>query len=264
MRHAQGIAAAALAAAAIAVVLIVRAGGRPDGTVTSAVGTIEQEIALGVQAAPRLADQFGGLARDAALQDSIDRIGRLLMNGRAMASTPHSFDFYVLSDTSALHAVTLLGGQVFFTRGLVAAFEDPGTLAAIVAHELGHGVARHAAKLIARTEVRRGLTGAAALASYDPADLESRSRTAIRRTIDALMNIRYDEAEESEADSIGVELLRDSGYDPNALVMFVRRMREMDTRSARRYADSHAITDHRLERLGALIGPAQQVPVAVR
>ncbi|HRF97547.1 MAG TPA: hypothetical protein PLZ51_20205, partial [Aggregatilineales bacterium] len=49
--------------------------------------TTQQEIALGIQSAPRMIQDYGGLYRDQEVQDAIDVIGLRLVNNSVAANT---------------------------------------------------------------------------------------------------------------------------------------------------------------------------------
>ena len=48
-------------------------------------------------------------------------------------------------NSPAINAFALPNGQLYITRGLVALANDKAELASVLAHEMGHVIARHAA-----------------------------------------------------------------------------------------------------------------------
>jgi predicted Zn-dependent protease len=91
--------------------------------------TVEEEIALGLQSAPQMAAEFGGLDPDEQLQAQIDEIGQRLVEASEASQTEYPFDFHVLADTQTVNAFALPGGQIFVTRALLNVMETEGEVA---------------------------------------------------------------------------------------------------------------------------------------
>ncbi len=77
----------------------------------------------------------------------------------------------------------------------------------MLAHEIGHVVARHGAEHLAGTRT-------AVLARYDPNDPASRRNPAVAALVGQLTHLRFSQRDEHEADRIGVRLMSEAGYDP--------------------------------------------------
>jgi len=60
--------------------------------------TTEEEIAIGLQSAPKMAQQHGGLYPDQEAQDLVDRVGNKLVNNSIARETPYKYDFHLLRD----------------------------------------------------------------------------------------------------------------------------------------------------------------------
>ncbi|MGI9042264.1 MAG: M48 family metalloprotease, partial [Gemmatimonadales bacterium] len=184
------------------------------------VGSItpEQEVALGVQAAPEMAQQFGGLDPDPELQARVDQVGGRLASRSAAAQSPYRFEFHLLDDPETVNAFALPGGQIFITEGLLRQLGTEGQLAGVLGHEIAHVVARHGAEHIAKQQLTQGLTGAAVLATYDPTDPSSRGSAAVAAMIGQLVTMRFGREDELESDQLGVRFTAEAGYDPRALI----------------------------------------------
>ena len=128
----------------------------------------QQEIALGLQAAPEMAQQYGGLHPDQQATAAVERIGQQIVRNTKAGQTPYRFQFHLLADENTINAFALPGGQVFITAGLLKNLTSEGQVAGVLAHEIGHVVARHSAEQIAKSRLTNGLTGAAAIGLYDP------------------------------------------------------------------------------------------------
>ena len=194
--------------------------------------TPEQEIALGLQAAPEMAAQFGGAHPDPQAQAFIDEVcGRLIQRSDAgQADWP--YECTLLVDDETVNAFALPGGQVFLTVGLYNLLQSEGQLAGVLGHEIGHAVARHSAQQIARQQLTQGLTGAVIIASYDPENPNSVATGQMAAVIGQLLGMRYSREHELQADRLGVRFLAQAGYDPRALIGVMNILAEANSGSA--------------------------------
>ncbi len=197
---------------------------------TQHVGDIthEQEVALGLQAAPEMAQQFGGLSQDAqATQMVKDVCSRLLSRSQARAATEYyRFDCHLLADPNTINAFALPGGQVFITEALMSRLQTTGQLAGVLGHEIGHVVGRHGAEHIAKAQLTQGLTGAAVLATYDPNNPSSQRNAAVVAMIGQLVNMKFGRDDELESDKLGVTFTGEAGYDPRSMVEVMKILEE--------------------------------------
>jgi predicted Zn-dependent protease len=182
--------------------------------------TVEQEIALGLQAEPQLITEFGGLDRDDRAQEIVDQVGANLVQSSVAVESPYAetFEFHLLEDDETVNAFALPGGPIFVSDALYDRFTTEGQLAGVLAHEIGHVIARHGAERIARMELSNGLTGAVILATYDPENPRSATPGQIAQVTSALVNMKYSREDELQSDRLGVRIMADAGYDPHSLI----------------------------------------------
>ncbi|WP_460892723.1 M48 family metalloprotease [Rufibacter soli] len=178
----------------------------------------EQEIALGLQAAPEMAQQYGGLHADQQAAAKVKEIGQRIVQSTKARETPYQFDFHLLADENTINAFALPGGQIFITAGLLRRLKTEGQVAGVLGHEIGHVVARHSAEQIAKAKLTQGLSGAAAVATYDPQNPSSASAAAAAAMIGKLMNLKYGRDDELESDRLAVTFTAEAGYDPRAML----------------------------------------------
>jgi beta-barrel assembly-enhancing protease len=217
--------------------------------------TPEQEIALGLQAAPEMEQQYGGLSSDSQSQALVNKVGQQIVSNTKAKETPYKFEFHLLDADNVINAFALPGGQVFITSGLLKRLQTEGQLAGVLGHEIGHVVARHGAEHIAKTQLTQGLTGAAVIATYDPNNPSSRYSAAVAALIGQLVSLRFSREDELEADKLGVRFTSESGYDPHAMIG-VMEILDTSTKGQGRqpeFFSTHPNPDHRIERIQAAI-----------
>lgn len=212
--------------------------------------SVDQEIALGLQSAPQLAQQHGGLHPDYAAQARVDEIGERLVTRGFGNKSPYKFEFHLLRDSKVVNAFALPGGQVFITDALYERLETEGQLAGVLGHEIGHVIERHGAQRIAKSQLTQGLTGAAVLATYDPRSPASRGSAAIAMVIGQLVNMKYGRNDELESDFWGVKLTADAGYDPRAVIRVMEILRDASGgKGAPEFMSTHPNPKNRIQRI---------------
>jgi len=180
------------------------------------VGLSEQEeIAMGLHAAPQMAQQHGGLHPDQELQAFLDQVGNRLVSRSAASQTPYQYDFHLLRDPDTVNAFALPGGQVFITMGLYKHFKKEDELAGVLGHEIAHVVARHSAQQIAKSKLWSGITSAAVTASgaggYG-------GNAQLAGLVNKVVNTKYGRDDEHESDILGLKFMHDAGYDMEAMI----------------------------------------------
>lgn len=208
-------------------------GSRQDNPITGETQyiniTTDQEIALGLQAAPQMEQEFGGEDASVADQALVDQIGNQIVQSSPAGNSPYQFDFHLLADPETINAFALPGGQVFITRALYDKLQTEGELAGVLGHEIGHVVARHSAEQIAKTQLTEGLTGAAVIATYDPNNPASANSAQVAALIGQLVTLKFSRSDELEADRLGVCLMNDTGYDPNEMIEVMKILEASQT-----------------------------------
>lgn len=187
----------------------------------------KQEIALGLQAAPEMAKNFGGQSANAEGQATVERIGKTIVAGSDANKSEYVFEFHLLGDSDVINAFALPGGQIFMTDALFDKLKTEGEIAGVLAHEIGHVVGRHGAEHLAKQKLTAGLTGAAVIAAADPENPgRSRAGMAVAAAVGSLMTMKYGRSDELESDRLGVQFMAQSGYDPNAMIQVMNVLAE--------------------------------------
>jgi beta-barrel assembly-enhancing protease len=212
--------------------------------------SIEDEIALGLQAAPHMADQYGGLHADQQARALVDEVGQRIVSQTAAGSTDYQFEFHLLAEPEVVNAFALPGGQIFITAGLLALLDSEAQLAGVLAHEIGHVVGRHSAEQMAKARLTEGLTGAAVLAAYDPENPNSVGTAQMAQLIGGLVNMRFGREDEIESDRLGVRFMAEAGYDPRAMIRVMEILAEAGGPNRQpEFFSTHPNPDRRIENI---------------
>lgn len=222
--------------------------------------TVEQEIALGLQSAPQMLNQYGGEYPDPQAQALVDRIGQKLV-ATLPGDQPYRFEFHLLRDPQTINAFALPGGQVFITYALFSKLKTEDQLAGVLGHEIGHVVERHSAQHIAQQQLTQGLTGAAVIASYDPDNpTGSVGKAAMAALIGNLVNMKYGRGDELESDKNGIYYMAKAGYNPEEMVGVMEVLEAAAGGVSRRpeFFSTHPNPENRIARIRATIVEMRQ------
>ena len=213
-----------------------------------------EEIALGRESAPHMAREFGGLDPDPERQALVRQIGRRLAGQTVARDSAYPFGFHLLADRNTVNAFALPGGQIFITRALFDRLQTHDQIAGVLGHEVGHVIGRHSAQRLAKEQLTQGLTGAVAVGagSYEALQLA--------RVVGSFVNMKYGRSDETNADRLGLCLMREAGYDPRALVAVMHVLESASGGSSRpEFASTHPHPEHRIEAINANLAAVEQV-----
>src|SRR5688572_30656312 len=181
-----------------------------------------QEIAMGKEADPQIIAQFG-LYEDSALQRF------LAEKGKQMAAISHrpNLDYqFRIVNSEVINAFAVPGGYVYFTRGIMAHFNNEAEMAGVLGHELGHVTARHSVAqqrnaILGQIGIIAGVVIAPDLAQF----AESASQGL------SLLLLKFGRDAERESDRLGVEYSTKIGYDAQQMANFFNTLKRQSQAS---------------------------------
>ncbi len=224
--------------------------------------TVEQEIAIGLQSAPSMAQQHGGLHPDQRAQSMVKQIGQKLVASTVAQQSPYKYDFHLLRDQRTVNAFALPGGQIFITAALFNRLETEDQLAGVLGHEIGHVIARHSAARMSKMELYQGLTGAAVMATYDPYNPASQRSAEVAQYISNLITMKFGRDQELQSDDLGVRLMLEAGYDPEELIGVMKILKEASGGQSRpEFASTHPDPENRIGKIREAIKKYRDQPV---
>lgn len=211
----------------------------------------QQEVVLGLQSAPQMAREFGGLSRDAQATQLVKEVGKKLISNLPAEATPYPFEYHLLADPKTVNAFALPGGQIFITEALFSRLETEGQLAGVLGHETGHVLARHSAAQMAKSQLTQGLVQAVGVASSDSA-AGAQNAAQIAQMVGGFINLKYGRDDELEADRLGLRFMRASGYDPRSLIRVMEILKEASGGSGQpEFMSTHPDPGNRIEHIRA-------------
>ncbi len=166
--------------------------------------------------------------RDPLTLIAIQRVAARLISAAKQspyADLARSFDWEiaVVDDDENRNAVALPGGKIVIYTGLFPIARHEAGLAAVLAHEMVHALARHSAEQL----------------TYD----------ALRTATNKEAMLPFSRQHELEADYIGLLLTAEAGYDPRESVRMWQRMKQSDDEPSPEYLSTHPSYDTRIAEL---------------
>jgi predicted Zn-dependent protease len=185
--------------------------------------TIEQGAATAYATELKTARDKGVLDTDKAQLARVTTIAK-----RLVAQTPTfrpdaanwNWEFHV-QKTDELNAYCMPGGRIMVYSGLIEKLNTTDAeLATVIGHEIAHALREHTRERVSRAYAQQlVLSGAAAVAGVGEGAASIANMVA-----DVTFQLPFSREQESEADTIGLELMARAGYDPRAAVSLWNKM----------------------------------------
>lgn len=204
--------------------------------------SLEKQIEMG-RAYSRQVESSSKLISDPMITEYVNRVGQnLVRNSDALVP----FTIKVL-DTDDVNAFALPGGFFYVDSGLILAADNEAELAGVMAHEIAHVAACHAAREISRGQ----LMNLASIPLIFVGGGIGYAAQSLAGLAVPLGFMKFSRGFESEADFLGVEYLYKAGYDPQALTAFFEKVKAMEKQKPGTLAkafDTHPQTPDRIEK----------------
>lgn len=223
--------------------------------------TLEDEKRVGHETYKEL-ESKNALLKTKKVNDYINALGNKIL---AQMDTKQPFDYkFNIIRSSSINAFATPGGYIYLHRGLINLAENEAQLASVIAHELAHANMRHIADAITKSKKINLATLAGILAGALIGG--SPELTAGLMTMSVAggthMALKYSREHEEEADRMGMYYLVRAGYDPQAMVDFLRVMKKQELYSGLvpSYFLTHPGTEDRIRYLDSLLQTVYRSP----
>ena len=214
--------------------------------------TEDQEIAIGLQSAPHMAQQHGGLFPDEKIQAFVDQVGQNLVDNSIAKKTGYKYDFHLLADAKTINAFALPGGQIFITYALFSKLENTDQLAGVLGHEIGHVVGRHSADRMSKQGLTQGILSGVAV-GFDPNTAQGAA------VIANVINMKYGREDELESDDLGVLFMIDAGYNAEEMIGVMQILKTATgPNKVPEFQSTHPDPENRIEKIKEAIEKYKQ------
>ena len=211
----------------------------------------DREVQMGEAISKQVEKEYK-LLDDPLIQKRVEDIGKKI----AGVSDRKEIDYHFkVLDDEEVNAVSLPGGFVYVNKGLIDKIDNDDELAGVLAHEVGHIVARHSIK---KLQALQGYSILRILVAQAPA------AGAVGNAADAAfleLLLGYAREDELLADQLGTRYAKLAGYDPHGMIKFLEKLQEINRRKPlmpRSYFKTHPYVPDRIrvvkQELGESIG----------
>ncbi|MBW2274331.1 MAG: M48 family metallopeptidase [Deltaproteobacteria bacterium] len=226
--------------------LVLFSGADMDAMGFATFDQMKSELPQSENAATNAYVRCVAAALTAALEDPATRTG---------------WEVVVFQDDNA-NAFALPGKKIGVHTGLLEVAENQHQLAAVVGHEIGHVLAQHSNERVSQQfATQTGMSLAQAVAG---------SGSATQQTLLGLMGVGaqygvllpYSRAHESEADSMGLDLMARAGFHPNESVELWLNMSEAGGAQPPELLSTHPSHESRIQNLEQRLPEAEKLRAA--
>ncbi len=206
-------------------------GGRGMGNWYST----DSEIKMGKQYADEI-EKSTHFITDPVITEYVNRVGQNIVKN---SDCKVPFTIKVI-DSDEINAMALPGGFFYVNSGLILNADEEAELAGVMAHEIAHVCAHHAAREMTRMNYAQlGTIPLIMLTGYSWTGYGIYEAVQLAVPMTFLMFSREFEA---QADYLGVQYMYRAGYDPQAFITFFEKVQALEKRKPGLV--SKAFSDH--------------------
>jgi predicted Zn-dependent protease len=194
----------------------------------------------------------GNLDRNAAQTSRVVAISKRLIPEATVfrADAPKwPWEVHVVT-TPELNAFCMPGGKIIFFSGIIEKLElTDGEIAAIMGHEISHALREHGRERVSQAAV----TEAVLTAAVGIGLVEAKYAGLLAKGAPFLL-LPFSRGEETEADTLGLELMARAGYDPHEALSLWRKMaRASGGKQPPELLSTHPSNERRIKHIETLI-----------
>lgn len=160
---------------------------------------------------------------------------------------------FVIVDDDTINAFAASGGFIIVNKGLIKAAKNEDELAAVLAHEVAHTVRGHALGSIKKARMagvyKEMLDSTVQLDEAQLGSLTKAFEGAMDDMIDSMVVKGYSRDTEFEADRVGLKIMVDAGYDPNAFISLLQTLEKQQGNSKGGFSSTHPSPKDRIAKL---------------
>jgi hypothetical protein len=164
--------------------------------------------------------------KNKALHDKLNTMARELGKVSSRPKIDYTVKIIEEDDTNAF---TLPAGRIYFTRGLINLAGSDDEIAAVVAHEVAHTARMHVVRAQSKLKPLQ-LAGLAAMLAGVALGENAQPVAQMAPYILTGIANTYSVSYEKEADAAAILMLKQTKYNPSAMVSFMEKLRDEERR----------------------------------
>ncbi len=201
--------------------------------------SVEKEVRMGKSIAGAVEKEYK-LVNDPLVQKRVEDIGKLIV--QVCDRQEIDYHFKVIQEEE-VNAFALPGGFIYVNSGLIDKVDNDDELACVLAHEVGHIVARHSVK---KLQAMMGYNFLRILMAQAPESgkLVTGADIAFTEIISG-----YSREDELLADQLAARYAKRAGFNPEGMISFLEKLQEISRREPLRpksYIRTHPYVPDRI------------------
>lgn len=230
-----------LLALVLVTLLVAPAEARYNAKPRWSLFSVDQEVQAGKEYSVQVEKEMP-LVKDSDINNYVSRLGQRLAAKAPGTKYPYSFK---VVNQKEINAFALPGGPIFVNLGTIQAADNESQLAGVMAHEISHVVMRHSVNQASKQ----------AAAQIPLAILGGRMGGGMAGQLAQLgigfgvgsLFMKYSRDAEREADLVGADILFDTGYNPQGMVTFFKKLEAESGSRGSDFFQSHPNPGNRAE-----------------
>lgn len=219
--------------------------------------TPSQEYYIGRSVAATILSQYRALDNN-TLNIYLNTLGQTLALASEKPETFRGYRFMAL-DTDEINAFAAPGGFILVSRGLIRCCPNEDALAAVLAHEIAHVQYGHGKRAIQNSRLTNlfGVVATEAAKNLEDQQLAQLTQDfsgAVNDVVTQLVRNGYSQSAEYQADKGAVAILKNIGYDPQALRVMLQSMEKRLTAGSAGFGKTHPSPKDRIANIESLLG----------
>jgi predicted Zn-dependent protease len=192
------------------------------------------EVRIGRNIARQVETKYK-VCRDEKLQARVEQIGKKL--AKVSDRKDITFSFTVLK-SKKVNAFALPGGYVYVNSALIEKTDSDDEIAGVLAHEIGHIVARHSIKRL-QAGLGYNLLSILAVAATKNAGIKRQTDLAFSQIM-----LGYSREDELLTDRMAVKYMNKTGYKPQAIISFLEKLKKIQKEAPLKPLNSNYTRTH--------------------
>lgn len=213
---------------------------------------VQDDVKVGRQAAQEV-EQKMPILNDAEATRYVAQVGERLVRAIPSQFRQPAFDYqFKIVNASDINAFALPGGFMYVNRGMIEAAKNEGEMAGVMAHEISHVALRHGTAGATKSQspvAQLPAIGGAILGAIFGGVIGGVAQTAGQLGSAAILT-SYSREYETQADTLGAQIMANAGYDPRDLANMFRTIERQSSGSrGPEFLSSHPNPENRYENI---------------
>ena len=192
----------------------------PGGKKSIVLIPTESEVEIGKEVV-RDVESKERVLNDAQVQSYVSNVGRKVANVCDRKDVKYSFK---VLDNDEINAFACPGGFIYIYKGLMKKMDNEAQLAAVLAHEVGHIVARHSMKRL------QAIYGYSILMEVALGDKMGQTARQMVDAATGVILLGYGRENEYESDEYGILYAKKAGYNPKGMIQLFEKFKQLEGR----------------------------------